>query len=206
MTKVLLVDDDKSVREGIAALLAAGGYGVETFENANEFLSSLPNLEMADAVGLFDIYMPNLSGLQLLARLRGSHILLPIVMMTSHGDVPLAVKAMREGAADFIEKPFTAKELIAALGRALASGAAVIDGRRPAADGADPRALYGTLTGREKEVLKLLYDGRSNKEIAIELDISPRTVEVHRQHIMAKLDMPTFAHLIRLASSLDLKG
>lgn len=202
MKRVILIDDDPAVRHGVSALLVAGGYIVDIYESAEDFLSDLDAFKSEPGVILLDIYMSKMDGLTLLKTLVDQKFPLPVIIMTAHGDVPLAVKAMREGAADFIEKPFTGDVLMTALERAADKIALVR--ASPPQQCKDASNEKGKITSREREVLKLLYDGLSNKEIAIQLDISPRTVEVHRQHIMSKLNVDSFAHLIRIAGSLDL--
>ncbi len=199
---VFLVDDDVAVQRGVAALLTAAEYHVETSKSAEEFLSKLESLDRSNAVLLVDICMPGIQGLELQEKLVEDGIDLPVIVMTAHGDIPMAVRAMRNGAIDFLEKPFTVEEVTSALDRALS---------RPRSANAPARAAqpqltakFGTLTPREKEVLQGIVDGDTNKKIARSLDVSPRTVEAHRQKIMIKMDAKSFAELVRMAVTLDM--
>lgn len=199
---VLLVDDDVAVRRGVAALLTAADYVVTSFASAEAFLAGLPELDVSGAVALVDVCMPGIQGLELLERLQREGVAVPVIVMTAHGDVSMAVRAMRDGAADFLEKPFTSDEVTKALDRAFASA-------RPkpkAGTGApaDLRANYEALTPREKEVLLEIVAGATNKEIARNLGVSPRTVEVHRQNLMQKMTAGGLAELVRMAVSLNI--
>jgi two-component system response regulator FixJ len=188
---VVVVDDDEAVRDSLQAMLEAEGFVVETFRGAADFLEGFratPNSCL-----LIDVRMPGMDGIELLTKLATRVSSPPVIMMTGHGDVPMAVMAMKLGAVDFIEKPFAAGTLVRSIRDALAAC-------RPTAT-----AIYDTdrrlarLTGREREVLEQLVVGRSNKEIALELGISPRTVEIHRARVMEKMQAHSLSHLVRMA-------
>lgn len=198
---VFLVDDDVAVRRGVAALLTAADYHVETSKSAEEFLEKLDSLDRSNAVLLVDICMPGIPGLELQEKLAEDCVDLPVIVMTAHGDVPLAVRAMRNGAVDFLEKPFTVDEVTTALDRALS----LIRSENMPAKAAQPELTgkFESLTPREKEVLQGIVDGDTNKEIARRLDVSPRTIEAHRQKIMLKTDAKNFAELIRMTVTLE---
>ena len=197
--KIYLVDDDPAVRRGVGALLSAADYDVSVFTSGEEFLAALDGLDLKGAVLLADVRMPGIQGLELQQRLRDDKVALPVVIMTAHGDIPMAVKAMQNGAASFLEKPFTADEAIAALDRALQTPAA-------ASLSAPPEWVdrYDTLTPREREVMAEIVKGAANKEIARTLDVSPRTVEVHRQKVMSKMEAGGVAELVRMGVALGL--
>ena len=199
---IFLVDDDAAVRRGVAALLAAADYAVTSFESAEFFLESLPTLDLLNGALLVDVCMPGIQGLELLDRLKAQGVTLPAVVMTAHGDVPMAVRAMQIGAIDFLEKPFTAEELSTALQRALTSAGSA----SRQAHGAVPelRARYDDLTPREMEVFRELVGGATSKEIARGFDISPRTVEAHRQNLILKMQAKSFAELVRMAVALGI--
>ncbi|MCO6419326.1 response regulator [Siccirubricoccus sp. KC 17139] len=188
---VLVVDDDAAVRDSLALLLRSAGYAAAVRPSAEALLEDLP----AEAGCLIaDIRMPGgLDGIALLEALRQRGRFLPTIIVTGHGDVPLAVRAMKAGAADFIEKPYEDTAILAAVGTALAS--------RPAPDAARAAALrqIGLLSPREREVLEGLVAGKLNKIIAHELGISPRTVEVHRANVMEKLGTGSLSATVRLA-------
>ncbi len=201
---VFLVDDDMAVRRGVAALLSAAEYNVFRFKSAEEFLEDLNNLATNNAVLLVDVCMPGIQGLELQEKLSHNGVNLPVVVMTAHGDISMAVRAMKNGAIDFLEKPFTAEEVISALDRALSLP------HQPALPDfsatQETRENFNKLTAREKDILLGIVDGDTNKEIARKLEISPRTVEAHRQKVMLKMNADSFAELIRMAVSLNLDG
>lgn len=199
---ILLVDDDAAVQRGVAALLTAVGYETTIFASAEEFLSRLASLDLDDSVMLVDVCMPGIQGLELQEQLNEENIDLPVVVMTAHGDIPMAVRAMRNGAVDFLQKPFTVDEVTAALDRAFVSASAPAKSANPATP--ELEASYKTLTPRENDVLQEIVNGHTNKEIARELAISPRTVEVHRQKIMSKMNASNLAELVRMAVTLNI--
>lgn len=199
---VLLVDDDLAVRRGVAALLVAANYSVQAFQSGDDFLRRRETVELSHAAMLLDVYMPGIHGLDLQILLKEECVDLPIIVMTAHGDVPMAVRAMKGGAVDFLEKPFTADEMISALERAFARALSARGGLKDSP--AEVRKNYENLSPREREVLMGIIEGATNKEIARQLDISPRTVEVHRRNIMAKMNAQSFAELVRMAVLIDL--
>jgi len=191
---IFVVDDDEAVRDSLTVLLGAHGYTVQGFESADAFLQGLQPGRRGCA--LVDVHMPGMSGLELQARLRERGLALPVIMITGFAEVPIAVRAMKAGAVDFIEKPFEDDVIMAAVERALA-----IDRARQQ-DGnvaADQLARIDRLTAREREVFELLSVGEPNKVVANRLKISPRTVEVHRARIMEKLEARSLSDLVRLA-------
>ena len=188
---VVVVDDDDAVRDSLQALLEAEGFAVQTFAAAADFLEGYQ--PTPNSCLLIDVRMPGMDGLELLTRLATRVSSPPVIMMTGHGDVPMAVMAMKLGAVDFIEKPFVAGTLVRSIRDALAAC-------RPAATAThDTDRRLARLTGRERDVLVQLVFGRSNKEIALELGISPRTVEIHRARVMEKMQAQSLSHLVRMA-------
>ncbi|MDB5367902.1 MAG: DNA-binding response regulator [Rhodospirillales bacterium] len=190
---VHVVDDDNAVRRSLERLLQASGYGVRSYEGGQALLDSADSLQKGCL--LLDVRMPDIDGTTLQLRLRKLGVLLPTVVMTGQGDVQTAVRAMKAGAVDFIEKPFSDEVLFRALEAALASGTQS-DRERAAIDAA---RRIATLTSREMQVLEALVGGQSNKVIAYELGISIRTVEVHRARMMERLGVRRLAEAIRLA-------
>ena len=191
---VYIVDDDDAVRDSLDLLLSAAGYETHTFESADAFLAAPP--KAAGGCLLSDIRMPGMSGLELMVALQERGASCPVVLITGHGDVPMAVEAMKRGAHDFIEKPFDDERLVAAVCSALARGA----GPREAAT-VDPEAAerLATLSRRERQVMEGLVGGRSNKEIARDYGVSPRTVEVYRANVMTKMRAESLAELVQTA-------
>lgn len=192
-TLIYIVDDDDAVRDSLEALLLAEGFDVVGFGSAEAFLAdSDPS---AAGCCLMDVRMPGKDGLTLLGELGSDGADLPIIMITGHGDVSMAVKAMKLGAVDFIEKPFDTNIMLTTIKSALQARPA---GRSPKAD---PELLehLQRLTPREREVLEHLVAGRSNKEVGLELGISPRTVEIHRARLMEKMAADSLAQLVRMA-------
>jgi two-component system response regulator FixJ len=189
---VHVVDDDPAMRDSVGFLLGTEGFDVRLYEAGADLLDGLK--EPAGGCVLTDIRMPGIDGLELLRRLRAAGHALPVVMMTGHGDVPLAVEAMKLGACDFIEKPFDDEALIQALRSALERGGA--------AGAVDPTLRefvrrFGTLSERERQVLNHLVAGGTSKEIGRTLDISPRTVEIYRAKLMAKTRAESLQELLR---------
>jgi len=200
---VFVVDDDDAVRDSVAALLEAKGYAVATYASAEEFLDAYRPERFGCA--LFDVRMPGIDGVTLLERLKATGATLPVIMVTGHADVPLAVRAMKAGASDFVEKPYTNQGLLDAVGRALESARQSSFGDVVPTESA---ARIAALTPRERDVLEGLLAGRPNKIVAHELDISPRTVEIHRANLMKKMQAGSLSHLVRmaLAAGLGAKG
>jgi two-component system, LuxR family, response regulator FixJ len=195
---VHLVDDDEAIRRSVSFLLRTSAYLVRTYCSGVEFLGSAKDL--LPGCILLDIRMSEMDGLQVQQALKEGGVLLPVVVMTGHGDVDLAVRAMKAGAVDFIEKPFEKAVLL----RAIESAFARLDraGRRHArAD--EARAQLAVLTSREMDVMKGLVRGHPNKTIAYDLGISPRTVEIHRAHLMSKLGVSSLSEALRIAFAAD---
>lgn len=197
---VFVVDDDPAVRDSLTVLLGAHGHATLSFESAGAFLASLPAGRHGCA--LVDIHMPGMSGLELQVALRERGVALPLIMMTGFAEVPIAVRAMKAGAVDFIEKPFDEDVIVAAVERALAIDR---DSRQGAAAPGLTERL-GRLTAREREVFDLLSLGEPNKVVAQKLQISPRTVEVHRARVMEKLEARSLSDLVRIAIATGDRG
>ena len=191
---VHVVDDDAAVRRSLERLLDAAGFHVVSYQSPAAFLNAASGLS-AGCV-LLDIRMPGVDGLEVQARLNRLRVNLPVIVMTGHGDVPSAVRAMKAGAVDFLEKPFDDETLLHAIGGAFAKASRLIGGDWEAVRAAQRIA---TLSPREREVLDALLAGRQNKVIAFDLNISVRTVEVHRARMMERLGTKQFADAIRLA-------
>ena len=189
---VFIVDDDADVRDSIRVLLESADLKVRSFAAAKIFLT-----DAATAHGclISDIRMPDMTGLELQEELNRREIKLPVIVITGHADVPLAVRAMKAGAIDFIEKPFDDEQMLASVRRALELGQ---KSRSRSSESQAARDLIGLLTPREKAVLDKLVTARSNKVAAHELGISPRTVEIHRAHIMDKTKAANLSDLVRL--------
>jgi two-component system, LuxR family, response regulator FixJ len=190
---VHVVDDDEAVRDSLSLLLEAAGLSVRTYDSAIAFLKALPNLG-AGCV-LTDVRMPDLDGLELQRRLTELGIRLPVIVMTGHGDVPIAVEALKAGAADFLEKPFDDGQLLAAVSSALAASQRR---REEESAMAGIAKRLASLTPREREVLDKLVAGQPNKTIAYDLGSSPRTVEVHRARVMEKMGVRSLPELVRM--------
>lgn len=191
---VYVIDDDQAMRDSIDFLLESAGLKARLFESAVSFLEALPELGPGCIVS--DVRMPNLDGLELLKRLRETNKSLPIIIMTGHGDIPLAVEAMKLGAIDFIEKPFEDDRLIGTITAALSGAAQRHKGDAVAADIA---SRIASLSPRERQVLDGLVAGLSNKLIARDYDISPRTIEVYRANVMTKMQASSISELVRFA-------
>ncbi|MBM3619047.1 MAG: response regulator [Alphaproteobacteria bacterium] len=191
---VHVVDDDADVRDSLTFLLGATGLAVRVHESAVAFLKVLPEIE--DGCVVTDVRMPEIDGIELQRRLRAQGCLLPVVVMTGHGDIALAVEAMKAGAVDFIEKPFDDDVLLAAIRAALAQRGSE---RERAARVAEVRARLRSLSERERQVLDGLVAGKPNKIIAYDLGISPRTVEIYRANVMTKMDADSLSALVRMA-------
>jgi two-component system response regulator FixJ len=193
---VHIVDDDAAVRQSLAFLLGSAGVAVRLYDSATAFLAGLS--ELKDGCLITDLRMPGMTGLELLHELRAKACSLPAIVVTGHGDVPLAVEAMKAGAVDFIEKPFDQETILSAVQAAL---------ERRGGDSGDGPAIaarLGTLSERERQVLDGLIAGHPNKTIAHDLGISPRTVEVYRANLMTKMAARSLSELIRMAIFADL--
>ncbi|MCD6680643.1 MAG: response regulator transcription factor [Burkholderiaceae bacterium] len=192
---VYVVDDDEAVRDSTRWLLEANGFEVATFAGAEEFLEQLPDPEPIACL-LLDVRMPGMSGLELHEELVRRGSTLPLIFVTGHGDVPMAVSQMKKGAYDFLEKPFSDAQLRQLVGECLKRAEALARNRR---DDRDAHERVERLTARERQVLDLIVSGRLNKQIADDLGISIKTVEAHRANIMDKLGARTMADLMRIA-------
>ena len=192
--RVYVIDDDPAMRDSLDFLLGSAGFNVRLFDSAQAFLNELASLEAGCVVT--DVRMPGIDGIELLKRLKASHHTFPVVIMTGHGDVPLAVEAMKLGALDFLEKPFEDDRLIGMIQTALAGSES---GSKSEALAADMAARVASLTQRERQVMQGLVTGQSNKAIAREYDISPRTVEVYRANVMTKMQAGNLSELVRFA-------
>jgi two-component system, LuxR family, response regulator FixJ len=190
---VHVVDDEEPVRRSLAFLLATAGFTVRLHESATAFLAVAASIR--DACLVTDLRMPDMNGVELLRQLQSRAQRLPAIVITGHGDVPLAVEAMKAGALDFIEKPFNDEVLIAAIKRAAATLEAPADERQ---DIASIHTRLALLTDRERQVLSGVVAGLPNKSIAYDLDISPRTVEVHRASVMSKMQAKSLPELVRM--------
>lgn len=198
---VYLVDDDSGVRDALVLLLSLRGVSVRPYASADELLASVDR----DHRGciLSDLKMPEKSGLELLGELSVKQIRMPLIILTAHGDVATTRAALRGGAFDFLEKPVDEDILIDVLSHAFAEEASVFSKQR---ETAAHRERISSLTPREREVFKLLGHGRQNKEIAVDLGISARTVEVYKARMMEKLECSTIADVVRIAIVLDVDG
>jgi len=191
---VHIVDDEDAIRRSASFMLKTSGYAVETWPSGTAFLKEIRHVP--EGCVLLDVRMPEMDGLEVQQALLDRGVTMPVIVLTGHADVSIAVRAMKAGAVDFLEKPFEKAVLLASIETAFA--------RMASADGAAARAaeadvILGVLTPREREVLEGLAQGLPNKTIAYDLGISPRTVEVHRANLMAKLDVRSLSDALRLA-------
>jgi len=191
---IYVIDDDEAVRQSIEFLLKTMGINVQSFESARAFFEVLP--EIGGGCIVSDVRMPEVTGVDLLRRVREVKPELPVILITGHGDVPLAVEAMKLGAADFLEKPFDDDLLIASVRSALNQGA---DAAKRNAEIADINEKLAALSNRERQVLDGLVAGKPNKVIAFDLGISPRTVEIYRANLMTKMSANSLSDLVRMA-------
>lgn len=189
---VHVVDDDASVRESLAFLLESVDCEVLTYDSAPAFLEALPAAK--PGVVITDVRMPQMSGQELIAQLAAEKVRMPVIMITGHGDIPMAVEAMRSGVVDFVEKPFSGARLLEALRRALRAAEALATTE----DEDTVTARLDTLSDRERQVLEGVMAGHANKLIARDLDISPRTVEIYRSKLMAKMQADSVPALVRM--------
>jgi len=191
---VYVIDDDAAMRDSLNFLLESSGFGVTLFDNAQSFLDALPGLAFGCVVS--DVRMPGLDGIGLLKRMKTQASPFPILIMTGHGDVPLAVEAMKLGAVDFLEKPFEDDRLTTMIETAIRQAEPAA---RNEAISQDIAARVASLSPRERQVMEGLIAGLSNKLIAREYDISPRTIEVYRANVMTKMQANSLSELVRLA-------
>jgi two-component system, LuxR family, response regulator FixJ len=198
---VFIVDDDEAVRSSLRLLLKSLGLAPSAFGSAREFLDGYDPAQPGCLV--LDVRMPQMSGLELQEELNRRGAVLPVIFITGHGDVPMAVEAMQAGAFDFLQKPFRDQDLIDRIQRALEKD-------RTIRAALDKRGLigerFGSLTPREREVLDLTTQGKSNKQMAFELGVSQRTIEIHRGRVMEKTGAASLAQLVRMAMDLQEKA
>ncbi|MDP3897656.1 MAG: response regulator FixJ [Mesorhizobium sp.] len=197
---VHVVDDEEPVRKSLAFLLTMAGFTVRMHGSATAFLEAAPGLQRGCLVT--DLRMPDMSGVELLRRLAGVQAAMPSIVITGHADVPMAVEAMKAGALDFIEKPFEDDVLIDAIKRAAER---LRERHQEGQDAAAIQARLDQLSERERQVLSGVVAGLPNKTIAYDLDISPRTVEVHRSNLMAKMQARSLPELVRMALTVDFR-
>lgn len=194
MSTIYIVDDDEAVRDSLRWLLEANGYRVKSYSGAEEFLQSYDPEQIG--VLIVDVRMPGMSGLELQEVLIARQAPLPIVFITGHGDVPMAVSTMKKGAVDFLEKPFNESDLREIVARMLVDATERVNQARAKRN---QEAVLSRLTAREQQVLERIVAGRLNKQIAGDLNISIKTVEAHRANIMEKLEVTTVADLMKIA-------
>jgi FixJ family two-component response regulator len=196
---VFIIDEDASVREALKSLLRSVGFRVKVLNSASEFLQSkLPDVP---SCLIFDIGLPRSSGLDVQADLAAAGIHIPIIVITGHGDIPMSVRAMKAGAADFLTKPFRNEDILNAVMTAIERDRR---GRNRARTRSDLQVLFATLSPREREVMALVVTGRMNKQVAAEIGIAEITVKMHRRHIMKKMTAKSFADLVRMAEALGI--
>jgi two-component system response regulator FixJ len=191
---VHVIDDDQAMRDSLDFLLGIRGFSVALYSSGAEFLAALPGLPAEDCI-LSDISMPGMTGIELVRRLKERGAKLPVILMTGHADVPMAVEAMKAGVSDFIEKPFAEDVLLDAINAALKRGSAAAEGDSDVA----AQERLASLSPRETDVLKGVVSGKANKIIAYELGISPRTVEIYRANLMSKTGARNLSELMRIA-------
>jgi two-component system, LuxR family, response regulator FixJ len=196
---VHIIDDDEGLRESLAFLLRSAALEVRSFDSAKAFLEVLP--DAAPGCVITDVRMPDMSGIELLRRLKELKIGVPVIVITGHGDIALAVEAMKIGAADFFEKPFDDDLLVASVRAALQQQQ---DQTKRGVERAEIEHRIATLSPREKDVLAGLIEGRANKQIAFDLGISPRTVEIYRANLMNKMQADSLSGLVRMALLADM--
>lgn len=195
---VSVIDDEASVREAVALLLETHGFTVSTYESARAFMDA----PFAAGCILSDVRMPEVTGLDLLRSLRANGDPRPLLLMTGHGDVELAVQAIKLGAFDFVEKPFSNDRLIARVEEALVASESSLKER---IELDDLKAKFAALSERQRDTMQLLIRGLSNKEIGQQLGISPRTVEIHRTWVMTKMSARSIADLVRMSMALGIE-
>lgn len=198
---IYVIDDDDAVRQSLEFLLKTAGITVRGFESAKAFLDVLP--QVISGCVITDVRMPDITGIDLLRRLKDTHPALPVIVITGHGDISLAVEAMKIGAIDFLEKPFDDDQLIAAVRSALNRDAGAV---KRQAELVDINEKLAALSNRERQVLDGLVAGNANKTIAFDLGISPRTVEIYRANVMTKMAANSLSDLVRMAMLADILG
>jgi two-component system, LuxR family, response regulator FixJ len=199
--RVCVIDDDDALRESLSFLLRTAQIDVVSYPSATTFLDALPDVHASCVIT--DVRMPEMSGIDLLRRLKELKIDVPVIVITGHGDVPLAVEAMKVGASDFLEKPFDDEVLLASVRSALKRQ----DGEKRRNSGrTEIENKLTTLSNRERDVLNGLVAGRANKQIAYDLGISPRTVEIYRANLMNKMQAGSLSDLVRMALLAGIAG
>lgn len=196
---VFVVDDDDAVRNSLRLLLKSAGQPTTAFASAQEFLAGWTTEQPGCLV--LDVRMPGMSGLELQEELNRRGAIIPVIFVSGHADVPMAVEAIQHGAFDFLQKPFSDQDLIDRIQRALAADA---DNRQALSQLDELRKRYATLTPREQEVLVLVTDGRANKVMAGDLGVSQRTIEIHRARVMEKMGARSVAQLVRMTLDLGI--
>lgn len=198
---VFVIDDDPLVREALSSLFRSVGLRVEAFASATELLQK--PLPVVPSCLVVDVRLPRLSGLDLQSQLRGSRVMIPIIFITGHGDIPMSVKAMRAGAINFLTKPFRDQEILDAVTEALER-----DRKRLSEDksSSDDRARFASLTPRERQVMALVTGGLMNKQIAAKMGITEPTVKIHRGRVMQKMHAKSLANLVLIAERLGIRG
>lgn len=191
---VFIVDDDDGVRRALGTLMESVGYQHASYPSATEFLRQYNAVQAGCLV--LDIRMPNMSGLELQQELNRLGYHLPVIFITGHGDVPMAVDAMKKGAFDFVQKPFRDQDLLDRVNRALQLDVSL---RQETANKDDVLLLWNSLTAREKEVMALIVEGKANKVVAQDMALSERTVEIHRARVMEKMKVRSVAQLVKLS-------
>ena len=191
---VHVIDDDEAVRQSLAFLLTTAGFDVQTYESAPRFLEEAAKIK--EGCVITDVRMPGMTGIELLRRIRELKLPLPVIVITGHGDVPLAVEAMKMGAIDFLEKPFEEELLLTSVRSAL--NVLERDHRREL-ERAEIERRLAALSHRERDVLEGLVAGQANKQIAFQLGISPRTIEIYRANLMTKMQAASLSELVRMA-------
>jgi FixJ family two-component response regulator len=195
---VFIVDDDPAVRDSLQYVIESAGHGVEAFADARQMLERCERPVLGCLVA--DLRLPGMSGLDMVDRLRERGVDLPVIIITGHGDVTAAVRALKNGALDFIEKPFANQALLSRIHEALKVSQ---DQQAAARDIAEVRSAYDSLTHRETQVMASVVEGKLNKQIANDLGLSHKTIEVHRAHVMEKMGAKSLAQLVRMAVQLE---
>jgi len=195
---IYIVDDDEAMRRALSLLMTTVGYEAVAFARPRDFLEK--HDREAPGCVVLDVRMPEVSGLEVQQHLNQSGSMLPVILVTGHGDVPMAVQAMKDGAFDFLQKPFRDQDLLDRINAALEQDEL---NRRTLEQREDLRRRAESLTPREREVMSLVVDGRANKVIAIDLGLSERTIEIHRAKVMEKMGARSIAHLVKMSLTLE---
>ncbi|BCP53692.1 DNA-binding response regulator [Kaistia sp. 32K] len=196
-----VIDDDDAARDSLAFLFESADLEVRSYASAAAFLTEAPGLVGGCIVT--DVRMPEINGIEMLKRLKAQGVSLPVIVITGHADIALAVEAMKSGAVDFMEKPFDDEAMLRAVRAALVRHGKTLEAGQ---ERAEIRRRLGVLSNREQQVLEGLVAGHANKRIAHDLDISPRTVEIYRAHVMTKMEAASLSELVRMALIVGLNG